>query len=205
MSTEKTLLNSVEQRGIPAVWDRFGMYMAAVGATCSQLATAVREVWETDSAETRQAVLRQFDELQDTLASARRLLTDQTASHRSSGRWERLDAALRTTNTEEILVELTGRFGQHPYPIVVESTRFNIEYVRRHGFEAFYTMTDQYLAEIERTVAEGRTAFESHPVHGNGNSFPPAWLYTLHMTCVEVPTHCHVCQNVITLAEHALD
>ncbi|ASU77565.1 hypothetical protein CDG81_03725 [Actinopolyspora erythraea] len=62
-------------------------------------------------------------------------------------------------------------------------------------------MTDEYLSEIERLTSEARTAFEIEPL---GESFPQFWLYKLDMASTEVPSHCHVCQNLITFAERAL-
>ncbi|WP_170837251.1 hypothetical protein [Actinopolyspora xinjiangensis] len=69
-------------------------------------------------------------------------------------------------------------FGGHPFPIALESVRFDFEYVRQHGFEAFCRMADEYLSEVEHLTGEARTAFEIEPL---GDGFPQFWLYELDM------------------------
>ncbi|NHD18087.1 MULTISPECIES: hypothetical protein [unclassified Actinopolyspora] len=195
-------LDSIAEQGIPAKWGQFGAQMSADGAIVTHLVAAVKEAHETGSSEARDAALRLFDEKRDNLAAARQLIATQLTDYRESGRWARLDAVVRSADVDELVEGMRGHFGLHPFPIALESIRFNFEYVREHGFEEFYHMTDQYLAEIERLTEEGRAAFEAGE---DGESFPPFWLYKLDMASVEVPTHCHICQNLITYAERALD
>lgn len=98
--------------------------------------------------------------------------------------------------------ELRPHFGFHPFPIVLESFKFNINYIKENGFRAFYTMTDNYLVQIEELTRNGRASFEA----GEGaEQFPPFWLFKLDLNSIEVPTHCDVCRIVITYAERALE
>lgn len=200
--TGTQFLHGIAERGIPAQWREFGSRMSADGAIVTHLVSAVQEAYETGSAETRDAALRLFGEKRDNLAAARQLIATQLAEYHESGRWARLNAVARAASVEELIEGMRPHFGLHPYPIVLESVRFNFEYVREHGFEEFYRMTDRYLVEIERLTEEGRAAFIAGE---DGESFPPFWLYTLDMASVEVPAHCHICQNLITYAERALD
>lgn len=195
-------MTEVAERGIPATWSQFGAHMSADGAIVTHLAAAVKEMHQTQSEQAREAVLRLFDEKRENLAAARKLIADQLVAYRASGRWAQLDAAVRAADVDEVIEEMRPHFGLHPYPIVLESTRFNFNYVREHGFEEFYRMTDRYLAEIARLTEKGRAEFE---FGAGGENFPPFWLYTLEQASVEVPTHCHICQNVITYAERAAD
>ncbi len=195
-------MQDIAERGIPAKWGQFGTHMSADGAIVTHLVAAVKEAQETQSRESREAALRLFDEKRDNLASARQLIADQLVAYRESGRWALLDAAVRAADVNELIEGMRPHFGLHPYPIVLESVRFNFEYVREHGFEEFYRMTDRYLVEIERLTNEGRAEFEAGTA---GESFPPFWLYKLDQASVEVPAHCHICQNLITYAERAVD
>ncbi|SFE28270.1 hypothetical protein SAMN04487819_110135 [Actinopolyspora alba] len=195
-------LNGIAEHGIPPTWDEFGTYMSQDGALVTHLVAAVREVHNTGSDQARDATLRLFDEKRGNLAAARNLLADRIVAYRESGRWAELDAVVRSADVDQLIDSMRVHFGLHPFPIALESVRFNFEYVRQHGFEAFYRMTDEYLFEIERLTTEARTAFETEPI---GESFPPFWLYKLDMVSTEVPSHCHICQNLITFAERALD
>jgi hypothetical protein len=200
--TGTEFLEDIAQRGIPAEWRQFGMHMSKDGAIVTHLVEAVKEAYETGSAQAREAALRLFDEKRDNLAAARQLLADRLVEYRESGRWHRLNAAVRAADVDRLIDALRPHFGLHPYPVALESVRFNFKFVRENGFEEFYRMTDRYLAEIERLTDEGRSAFEAD---ADGESFPPFWLYKLDMASVEVPTHCHICQNLITYAERAVE
>lgn len=195
-------MQDIAERGIPAKWGRFGTHMSAEGAIVTHLVAAVKEAQEIEGEQAREAALRLFDEKRDNLAAARKLIADQLVDYRASGRWAQLDAVVRAANVDELIEEMRPHFGLHPYPIVLESVRFNFEYVRAHGFEEFYRMTDRYLTEIERLTEEGRAEFEAG---ADSKSFPPFWLYKLDQASVEVPAHCHICQNLITYAERAAD
>lgn len=195
-------MQDIAERGIPAKWGQFGTHMSADGAIVTHLVAAVKEAQETQSREAREAVLRLFDEKRDNLAAARKLIADQLVEYRESGRWARLDAVIRAADVDELIEGMREHFGLHPYPIVLASVRFNFEYVRDHGFEEFYRMTDRYLVEIERLTEEGRAEFEASR---DSESFPPFWLYKLDQASVEVPAHCHICQNLITYAERGVD
>lgn len=105
---------------------------------------------------------------------------------------------VRAANVDELIEGMRPHFGLHPYPIVLELVRFNFEYVREHGFEGFYRMTDRYLVEIERLTEDGRADFE---VGAEAESFALFWLYKLDQASVEIPAHCHICRNLITYAE----
>ena len=163
---------------------------------------AVREAHESGCAQTRDAALRLFDEKQENLAEARQFITDRLAEYDASGRWAKLDAVIQDVDTGRLVDELHPHFGFHPFPIVLESFKFNIGYIREHGFRAFYTMIDAYLVEIERLTREGRNSFEANE---NDGHFPPFWLFKLDLNSIEVPTHCDVCRLVITYAERALE
>lgn len=201
MTTEARFLTGVAEQGIPAVWHEFGSRMSQTGALAAALARAVQEAHAHRTVETEESVHRLFDEHEANLAEARRLLAEQVDSYRKTRRWELLNAAIREADVDTLIETLRPHFGLHPYPVVLESTRFNIEYVQAHGFEAFYRMTDHYLAQIQHLTTAGRAAFDSDEP---SDSFPPFWLYKLEMASTEVPAHCHVCQNVITYAEHAV-
>lgn len=200
MTIEAQFTTNVERYGIPPVWCEFGSRMSQVGALASALARAVAEAHAGVTPETKQAALRLFDEQDANLSEARGLLAEQLVRYRKNGRWDVLDAVVKAADIDAVIDTLRPHFGLHPYPVVVESTRFNFEYVQRHGFESFYRMTDDYLGKIEEITVNGRMQFEGEVTEVE--QWPPFWLYKLEMASIEVPSHCHVCKNIITYAEH---
>lgn len=194
-------LDGIAERGIPDHWQRLGWVLANDGAISTHLVRAVQEWHETGTPDARDAAFRLFDEKQENLAEARRFIASKLDEYDHSGRWALLDHVVKEVDADEIVNELRAHFGYHPYPIVLESFKFNLNYIREHGFRAFYTMTDDYIADIEQLTRDGREAFETNEPEQH---FPPFWLFKLDLNSIEVPAHCDVCRLVITYAERAL-
>ncbi|MEY8043594.1 hypothetical protein AB8O55_29660 [Saccharopolyspora cebuensis] len=200
--TGAQFMQGIAERGIPDQWQRLGWVLAYDGAISTHLVRAVQEAHESGSAEARDAALRLFDEKQDNLAEARQFIASKLDEYDASERWAKLDAVIREVDVDQLVDELRPHFGFHPFPIVLESFKFNINYIREHGFRTFYTMTDAYLTEIEKMTREGRAAFEARE---GEQHFPPFWLFKLDLNSIEVPTHCDICRLAITYAERALE
>lgn len=194
-------LEGIAQRGIPDHWQRLGWVLANDGAISTHLVRAVQEWHQTGTPQAREAVVRLFDEKQENLAEARRFITLKLAEYDQSGRWTRLDNVVKDVDADQLVDELRVHFGYHPFPIVLESFKFNLNYIREHGFRAFYTMTDDYIADIEQLTRNGRDSFETNE---SEEHFPPFWLFKLDLNSIEVPAHCDICRLVITYAERAL-
>lgn len=93
---------------------------------------------------------------------------------------------IREVDVDELVDELRPHFGLHPFPIVLESFKFNINYICEHGFRSFYTMTHGYIEQVEQLTRDGRQPFDN----GDSNEhFPPFWLFKLVLNSIEVPTH----------------
>ncbi len=106
------------------------------------------------------------------------------AEHDNTGKWVRLDTVVRQANVEQFIEELRPHFGFHPFPIVLESFRFNINYIKDNGFRSFYRMTDDYLAHIEGLTRSGRASFEARE---GTEHFPPFWLFNSTSTASRFP------------------
>src|SRR6266545_6418326 len=200
--TGTQFVQTISERGIPDQWQRLGWVLAYDGAISTHLVRAVQEAHTTGSAEAREAASRLFDEKLDNLAEARGFIAAKLAQYDKAGRWQQLDEVIRTADVDQVIEELRPHFGLHPFPIVLESVRFNFRYIQEHGFRAFYTMTDDYLARVVALTEDGRAAFDAD---NDSGTFPPFWLFKLDLNSIEVPTHCDVCRVVITYAERALD
>jgi hypothetical protein len=200
--TGAQFLQVINERGIPDQWQRLGWVLAYDGAISTHLVRAVQEAYGSGSDEARDVARRLFDEKLDNLAEARGFIAAKVAEYDLNGRWQRLDDVIRSADVDQVIAELRPHFGLHPFPVVLESVRFNFGYVRKHGFRSFYTMTDEYLAKVVRLTEQGRGSFEAN---AGADTFPPFWLFKLDLNSIEVPTHCDVCRIVITYAEHALD
>ncbi|MDQ3577251.1 MAG: hypothetical protein M3443_06550 [Actinomycetota bacterium] len=200
--TGTQFLQTISDKGIPDQWQRLGWVLAYDGAISTHIVRAVQEAYESGSDDARHAVLRLFDEKRDNLAEARAFIASKLAEYDKGGRWSLLDDVIRSVNIDQVMDELRPHFGFHPFPVVIESIRFNLAYIRDHGFRAFYVMTDEYVAQIEILTEEGRATFEANE---RSATFPPFWLFKLDLSSIEVPTHCDVCRLVITYAERALE
>lgn len=200
--TGTQFVQTISERGIPDQWQRLGWVLAYDGAISTHLVRAVQQAHTSGSVEARDAVNRLFDEKLDNLAEARGFLAAKVAEYDHTGRWQRLDTVIRTVDVDQVIEELRPHFGLHPFPIVLESVRFNFRYIAEHGFRSFYTMTDDYLSQVVTLTEQGRASFEATEV---ADTFPPFWLFKLDLNSIEVPAHCDVCRVVITYAERALD
>jgi hypothetical protein len=200
--TGAQFMRSIAERGIPDQWQHLGWVLAYDGAISTHLVRAVREARETGNTEAREAVFRLFDEKQDNLAEARWFIASKLEEYDTAGRWAKLDAVMRDVNADQLIDQLRQHFAFHPFPIVLESFKFNITYICENGFRSFYTMTDQYLIQIENLTRDGRAAFQARE---DGEHFPPFWLFKLDLNSIEVPTHCDICRLAITYAERALE
>lgn len=200
--TGTQFLQTISERGIPDQWQRLGWVLAYDGAISTHLVRAVHEAYRTDILEARDAAQRLFDEKLDNLAEARTFIAAKLTEYDHNGRWQRLDAVIRTADADRVIDELRPHFGFHPFSIVLESVRYNFTYVREHGFRSFYEMTDKYLADIVMLTEQGRASFEAND---GAHTFPPFWLFKLDLNSIEVPAHCDVCRLVITYAERAID
>lgn len=200
--TGTDFVQTIADHGIPGPWQRLGWVLAYDGAISTHLVRAVQEAYRIDSADARDAVHRLFDEKLDNLAEARGFIAIKLAEYDRDGRWQRLDNVIRAADIDQVIEDLRPHFGLHPFPIVLESVRFNFNYVREHGFRAFYTMTEEYLSGLVAATEQGRLSFDANE---DAEAFPPFWLFKLDLNSIEVPVHCDVCRVVITYAERALD
>jgi len=130
----------------------------------------------------------------------------RSAPGRPGGRRARprqLDHAISGMDADEVMGALATHFTLHPFPIVVESLRFNFRYVLEHGYRAFYQMTAEYLAKLAELLAAARQRLLAMDL--SSVPFPPWELFTLDLNMIEVPAHCDSCRVVASYGEYALD
>jgi hypothetical protein len=113
-----------------------------------------------------------------------------------------MDAAVRGMKVDEVVAALSPQLAIHPFPVVVNSLRFNYQYVREHGYRAFYQMTGEYLAKLADMLASTRKRLSGVDWSG---PFPPWDLFKLDLAMIEVPIHCDVCRNVAAYGEYSLE
>ncbi len=200
--TGAQFVRGIADRGIPDQWQRLGWVLAYDGAISTHLVRAVQEAYRTGTADARDAAHRLFEEKLDNLAEARTFIQGKLAEYDANGKWARLDEVIKECDVDQVVDDLRPDFGLHPFPIVLESFRFNLQYVKEHGFRAFYTMTDEYVAKIEDLTRQSRDSFEAEY---SAEHFPPNLLFKLDLNSIEVPDHCDVCRLAITYAERLLE
>ncbi|WP_202124358.1 hypothetical protein [Actinomadura physcomitrii] len=83
----------------------------------------------------------------------------------------------------------------HPFPIALESLRFNWGYMKEHGVRAFYEMTARYVSDLADSNTRWREAFEAERATGVIDRITTV---EADLVSEEAPMHCDICQKTIT-------
>ncbi|MGW9214045.1 hypothetical protein ACWGR4_44760 [Embleya sp. NPDC055664] len=112
-----------------------------------------------------------------------------------SGEWARLDEKAGRLDIEDITENWQAAVGLHPFPIVVESLRFNWRYMKKHGVRGFYEMTSGYVAALIANSERWEAAWLAERTTGTVNR-----LTTIEcdLASIEAPMHCDACKKTIT-------
>lgn len=194
-SQAQSIYNKIAQKGIPDTWQIFGHMLSKDSAISTFIVEAVEEARHERSPESQQKVLNLFEKKLKNLDDARSLLHTVLPEYDAAGLWDNLDAALRRLESESLLKILEKDFGLHPFPVVLESLKANWKYMRENGVRAFYVMTDEYLAKVEKITRNALTSFKDEVRTG---STEPYWLIHVDLVSIEVPCHCDVCRYTVT-------
>lgn len=92
----------------------------------------------------------------DNLEHAGKLLDDVLVEYDQTGRWARLDERATRLDIADISERWARGLVAHPFPIALESLRFNWGYMKEHGVRAFYEMTRDYLADLLANTDRGK-------------------------------------------------
>lgn len=101
-----------------------------------------------------------------------------------------------TVNIDEVIDFLRSDFALYPYPVVLESLRFNWKYMKENGIRQFYIMTQEYLEKVKGVTQEAKSAFGDEVMTKLSK---PYWLLRSDLISIEVPMHCDVCRVTISV------
>ncbi|MFJ6213776.1 hypothetical protein ACIQGZ_10665 [Streptomyces sp. NPDC092296] len=129
------------------------------------------------------------------LKHSARLLSQVLTDYDASGEWERLDEKAVRLDIEDVAENWSRVVALHPYPIVVESLKFNWRYMKTHGVRGFYEMTTGYVAALIANTGRWETAW-----HGERETGVIDRLTTIEcdLASIEAPMHCDTCKKTIT-------
>lgn len=185
----------VKQQGFPAPWQNFGSRLSKDGSLSTSIVEKVFESRRKGTSESQEKVRSLFNQKLDNLTEARDLLKILMAEYDSTNTWEKLDATIKSLEIHSLVDALQEDFGFHPFPIVLESLKFNWGYMKDNGVRSFYEMTNDYLTKIETLTQDAKKAYQKEVETG---SVEPYWLFQMDLASIEVPTHCDVCRMSIT-------
>ena len=195
MSTKtNSAIQNIKKNGIADPWQKFGMLLSNDGAVSTIL---VREIFtgRKNAYANLKEIHRLFADKQENLQEAKSLLSDIMAKYDSDGIWHELDLSIKELDIEEALGTLQEDFGQHPFPIVLNSLKFNWNFMKEKGVREFYVMTQDYLDKLVEVTNDGLLRFNKELQQ---NQIEPYWLLKMDLNSIETPCHCDVCRLTIS-------
>lgn len=190
------------ERGFPDPWLSFGDSLCNESALSTELKRAIETARKSDTASNLFAVEAAFTAKKANLQHAAQLLAQVTSDYDASGEWESLDRKVTRLEIEDVAENWARVVGLHPYPIVVESLRFNWRYMQAHGVRGFYEMTADYVAALISNTDRWEAAW-----HTERESGVPDRLTGIacDLASIEAPMHCDVCKKTITAVLYLAD
>ncbi|MFZ4233788.1 hypothetical protein ACOZGD_01190 [Streptomyces murinus] len=183
------------ERGFPDPWLSFGDSLCSESALSTELKHAIGTARKEDTAGNLFAVEAAFTAKKDNLRHSERLLSQVLSDYDVSGEWEHLDEKAGRLDIEDVAENWGRVVGLHPYPVVVESLRFNWRYMKTHGVRGFYEMTTGYVAALIANTERWEAAWAEERKTGVIDR-----LTTIEcdLASIEAPMHCDVCKKTIT-------
>ncbi|MGH3430715.1 MAG: hypothetical protein ACRDQZ_24640 [Mycobacteriales bacterium] len=183
------------ERGFPDPWLSFGDCLCDE----SRLSTEVKQAIETSrkeaTSENRERVQRLFDAKAANLVKAAEILETVLVDYDSRGEWERLDQRAARLDIDDVAERWSEDVAFHPFPIVVESLKFNWTYMKENGVRAFYEMTTGYIRNLQGNTNRWRTAWNEEVATGVIDRLT---TIVCDLASIEAPMHCDVCKKTIT-------
>lgn len=188
------VLEYIDTRGIPAPWQEFGTRLSEDASLSTQIVSQVKLL--RDGRGNCSLVYDLYNSKLLNLQAARRIISETMTQYDIDGTWLGLDTTLTRIDLNEFDSEISKTLAVHPFPIVMESLRFNWNYMRTNGVRAFYSMSDTYLKQIQETTIESQKAFsaEQRARENGDHNYRHLWLIMSDLGSIEVPTHCDVCR-----------
>lgn len=189
----------LRENGIPAPWQEFGTLLTRDAAISNSIVIEYERAVVASNGNVEGQRVKIDELLQnkiENLTHARDILRQAMSEYDARGIWAILDPLTpRLLDDASLVQTLKPLFGLHPFPVVLESLKFNWEYMRQNGVRAFYEMTEDYLTKL---ISENEAALKIFREEDKFTIHPPFWLFRLDLLSVECPTHCDVCRGSIT-------
>lgn len=188
--------NLNKAHGFYEPFQTLGVMLSLDSALSTWLARAIREYRLSKSESLKQASFGYLNQREQNLEEACKLIDRIIADYDRNGMWDELFDLRRRFSSSDMCEVLLPDFGLHGFPIVVESARWNADYMLKHSVREFYVYTRGYLERVNQNVRESRDRFNVEVVSAKVES---AWLELMDLNGIEVADHCDVCRKVISL------
>lgn len=187
-------ISQIKQNGIADPWQKFGMLLSNDGAISTYLVREVFKGRESDYTNLNE-IFRLFYEKTENLIKAKELLADTMTKYDMDGIWNELDESIAEFDIEEAIKTLEEDFDSHPFPIVLNSLRFNWTFMKNKSVREFYVMTNGYLNQLLDLTNDALVRFEKEK---EMKIVEPYWLIKMDLNSIETPCHCDVCRLTIS-------
>lgn len=194
----KEIVSVIKEKGIPIQWQEFGMKLSMDGALSTEITNKI--ITYRKNKNHSEALIKEITKLFqakiENLVMAQQLLQNTIAEYDKQSIWSELDDQMFTVNFDEVIDFLRSDFALHPYPVVLESLRFNWKYMKENGVRQFYIMTQEYLEKVKSITKEAKSAFGDEVMTKLSK---PYWLLRSDLISIEVPMHCDTCRITISV------
>jgi len=191
-----SIIQTIKEKGIPVQWQEFGMKLSLDAAISTKIVERIMKYRTSKDSRLVKEILKEYNKKIENLREAQKLLKENIHDYDANGIWKDLDVQIKMINIDEIISLLKKDFAIHPFPVVLESLKFNWNYMKENGVRSFYLMTANYLHEIEVITQKAKDKFEEEFRIG---IVAPYWLLHSDLLSMEVPMHCDVCRITISV------
>lgn len=192
----KSIVEVINQKGIPVQWQEFGMRLSTDAAISTEIVNKIMNYRTSRDSKLVDDIFSAFDRKLNNLRDAQKLLKENMDDYDAKRIWNELDAQIDTLDINDIVMLLWEDFAIHPFPVVLESLKFNWNYMKENGVRKFYSMTADYLQKMEMVTQEAKKKFDEETKNGVAK---PYWLLRSDLLSMEVPMHCDVCRITIAV------
>ncbi len=198
----ESIVEVINEKGVPVQWQEFGMKLSKDAAISTEIAYKIMEYRLDKNSQIANDIITAFDKKLANLKEAQKLLKQNIDDYDTKAIWEELDNQVKKIDIDEIIALLRKDFAIHPFPIILESLKFNWGYMRQNSVRDFYSMTESYLKEMEGITRHAKNEFEKEM---KTTIIKPYWLLRSDLLSMEVPMHCDVCRITIAVIIAAKD
>ncbi|MGH3797386.1 MAG: hypothetical protein ACRDSP_21150 [Pseudonocardiaceae bacterium] len=191
----RAIFTTINERGIPEPWLSFGDCLCRESAHATELKRVIEVARKEQDVTSRATVAEVFEAKISNLAIAVGILDHVCRNYDGTGKWDRLDRLASRLDIDDVSETWGTVLAVHPLPLVLNSLRFNWQYMKDNSVRAFYIMCSEYVTGLQINTTRWRQAWDCEVGTGIIDQ-----LTTIQcdLVSIEAPLHCDVCNKTIT-------